>query len=80
VAIAGRWPTVARFACRRADGNLDSTRAHELLALLREMVERDRLTVLLVTTIATWPRPSRMNHPDERWKGSEGLIQLSFDH
>jgi putative ABC transport system ATP-binding protein len=30
-------------------GNLDSTRAHELLALLREMVERDALTVLLVT-------------------------------
>ncbi len=30
-------------------GNLDSTRAHELLALLREMVERDRLTVLMVT-------------------------------
>ena len=30
-------------------GNLDSTRAHELLALLREMVERDSLTVLLVT-------------------------------
>ncbi len=30
-------------------GNLDSTRAHELLALLREMVERDTLTVLLVT-------------------------------
>ena len=30
-------------------GNLDSTRARELLALLREMVERDRLTVLLVT-------------------------------
>ena len=30
-------------------GNLDSTRAHELLALLREMVERDKLTVLLVT-------------------------------
>ena len=30
-------------------GNLDSTRAHELLALLREMVERDNLTVLLVT-------------------------------
>src|SRR5436309_9162776 len=30
-------------------GNLDSTRAHELLTLLREMVERDRLTVLLVT-------------------------------
>jgi putative ABC transport system ATP-binding protein len=30
-------------------GNLDSTRAAELLALLREMVERDRLTVLLVT-------------------------------
>src|SRR5207253_5060026 len=29
--------------------NLDSTRARELLALLREMVERDRLTVLLVT-------------------------------
>jgi len=30
-------------------GNLDSTRSRELLALLREMVERDRLTVLLVT-------------------------------
>jgi putative ABC transport system ATP-binding protein len=30
-------------------GNLDSTRAHELLALLSEMVERDKLTVLLVT-------------------------------
>lgn len=30
-------------------GNLDSTRAHELLALLREMVGTDRLTVLLVT-------------------------------
>src|SRR5881227_2603203 len=30
-------------------GNLDSTRAQELLALLRTMVERDRLTVLMVT-------------------------------
>src|SRR5437867_6465 len=30
-------------------GNLDSTRARELLALLREMVDRDNLTVLLVT-------------------------------
>ena len=30
-------------------GNLDSTRAHELLALLREMVSRDSLTVLMVT-------------------------------
>src|ERR671912_373993 len=30
-------------------GNLDSTRAHELLSLLREMVASDRLTVLLVT-------------------------------
>ena len=30
-------------------GNLDSTRAAELLQLLREMVERDRLTVLMVT-------------------------------
>jgi ABC-type polar amino acid transport system ATPase subunit len=30
-------------------GNLDSTRAAELLALLREMVERERFTVLLVT-------------------------------
>lgn len=30
-------------------GNLDSTRARELLALLREMVERDALTVLMVT-------------------------------
>jgi putative ABC transport system ATP-binding protein len=30
-------------------GNLDSTRARELLTLLREMTDRDRLTVLLVT-------------------------------
>ena len=30
-------------------GNLDSTRARELLALLREMVEHEGLTVLLVT-------------------------------
>lgn len=30
-------------------GNLDSTRAHELLALLREMVSKDALTVLMVT-------------------------------
>src|SRR4026207_1928925 len=30
-------------------GNVDSTRAHELLALLREMVTRDSLTVLMVT-------------------------------
>jgi len=30
-------------------GNLDSTRARELLALLREMTDHDRLTVLLVT-------------------------------
>ena len=30
-------------------GNLDSTRAEELLTLLREMVERDGLTVLMVT-------------------------------
>jgi putative ABC transport system ATP-binding protein len=30
-------------------GNLDSTRARELLALLREMVESEGLTVLLVT-------------------------------
>jgi ABC-type lipoprotein export system ATPase subunit len=30
-------------------GNLDSQRAHELLALLREMIERESLTVLLVT-------------------------------
>ena len=30
-------------------GNLDSTRAHELLALLREMVNRDSLTILMVT-------------------------------
>ncbi len=30
-------------------GNLDSTRAHELLSLLREMVEKDSLTVLMVT-------------------------------
>ena len=30
-------------------GNLDSTRAHELLALLREMVNHDSLTILMVT-------------------------------
>jgi putative ABC transport system ATP-binding protein len=30
-------------------GNLDSTRAHELLTLLRGMVERDALTILMVT-------------------------------
>lgn len=30
-------------------GNLDSTRAHELLGLLREMVNKDALTILLVT-------------------------------
>lgn len=30
-------------------GNLDSARAHELLGLLRAMIERDNLTVLLVT-------------------------------
>jgi ABC-type lipoprotein export system ATPase subunit len=30
-------------------GNVDSTRAHELLALLREMVEADALTILMVT-------------------------------
>jgi putative ABC transport system ATP-binding protein len=30
-------------------GNLDSTRSHELLALLRQMVQSDQLTVLMVT-------------------------------
>jgi len=30
-------------------GNLDSTRAHELLALLRAMVNNDSLTILMVT-------------------------------
>ena len=30
-------------------GNLDSKRAEELLTLLREMVERDKLTVIMVT-------------------------------
>jgi putative ABC transport system ATP-binding protein len=30
-------------------GNLDSTRAHELLGLLREMVNQDSLTILMVT-------------------------------
>ena len=30
-------------------GNLDSTRAHELLGLLREMVTRDGLTIVMVT-------------------------------
>jgi putative ABC transport system ATP-binding protein len=30
-------------------GNLDSTRAHELLGLLREMVSQDSLTILMVT-------------------------------
>jgi putative ABC transport system ATP-binding protein len=30
-------------------GNLDSIRAHELLGLLREMVDADALTILMVT-------------------------------
>ena len=30
-------------------GNLDSIRAHELLSLLRDMVDKDRLTILMVT-------------------------------
>ncbi len=30
-------------------GNLDSTRSHEILALLREMVNGDSLTILMVT-------------------------------
>jgi putative ABC transport system ATP-binding protein len=30
-------------------GNVDSTRAHELLALLRQMVDKDSLTILMVT-------------------------------
>lgn len=30
-------------------GNLDSVRAHELLTLLRELIERESLTVLMVT-------------------------------
>ena len=30
-------------------GNLDSTRAHELLSLLRGMVDNDALTILMVT-------------------------------
>src|SRR5205823_2502140 len=30
-------------------GNLDSIRAHELLALMREMVDKDSLTILIVT-------------------------------
>jgi putative ABC transport system ATP-binding protein len=30
-------------------GNVDSTRAHELLALLRRMVNKDSLTILMVT-------------------------------
>lgn len=30
-------------------GNLDSIRAHELLSLLRDMVNKDRLTILMVT-------------------------------
>jgi putative ABC transport system ATP-binding protein len=30
-------------------GNLDSTRANELLALLRAMVDGDRLTIVMVT-------------------------------
>jgi putative ABC transport system ATP-binding protein len=30
-------------------GNLDSTRSHELLGLLREMVDKDALTILMVT-------------------------------
>ena len=30
-------------------GNVDSIRAHELLALLREMVNKDALTIVMVT-------------------------------
>jgi putative ABC transport system ATP-binding protein len=30
-------------------GNVDSTRAHELLSLLRNMVDKDNLTILMVT-------------------------------
>ena len=30
-------------------GNVDSIRAHELLALMREMVNQDALTILMVT-------------------------------
>jgi putative ABC transport system ATP-binding protein len=30
-------------------GNLDSIRSHELLSLLRDMVDNDRLTILMVT-------------------------------
>lgn len=30
-------------------GNLDSTRAHELLALLREIINREKLTIVMVT-------------------------------
>ena len=30
-------------------GNVDSTRAHELLSLLRDMVDKDNLTILMVT-------------------------------
>ena len=50
VAIARALANRPRFLLAdEPTGNLDSTRARELLALLREMVDREGLTVLLVT-------------------------------
>src|SRR5882724_141621 len=50
-------------------GNLDSTRAHELLGLLREMVSHDSLTVLMVTRSRAGDELCRSNNTHERWKG-----------
>jgi len=56
-------------------GNLDSTRAHELLSLLREMVRRDNLTVLMVThdpDLAARFADRTVNMKDGRIEGDEG--------
>ena len=52
-------------------GNLDSTRARELLALLREMVEREGLDGPAGNSRSrTGEQLRRSNYHDERWKGS----------
>jgi putative ABC transport system ATP-binding protein len=57
-------------------GNLDSTRARELLSLLREMVERDRLTVLLVTH----DHELASSYSDRMIMMKDGKVIESFSH